>query len=347
MVAVTHREADKFIAGSLTPFDLFLIFGTDAGLISERSSAILKRLGLNPANPDQINKIEGDEVASNPGYLFEEAHAIGLFAEKRAIILRPGARQIISAMQTILESPAADCKIIVQAGVLRRDAPLRVLATRAKNAAAIECYPDQARDIERLIDNEVKSAGMSIDAAARNALAGLLGDDRLSSRAEIEKLILYAHGKDRITEEDVIHAVADASAFAMDNIIYAAFSGDVGILGDQGSHVYATTSEIGGIIAAAYRHANMLNQLRVEVDNGSSVDSAIERSAARSVFGARKEALTAQVKTWRRDALVQCIVELNQTTLDSRRESGLANAIGMQSLLMIARRFRALRNSSR
>ena len=107
MVAVTHREADRFVTGAISQFDLFLIFGTDAGLISERTNTILKTTGVNPSSPDQVTKIDGDEIAGNPGLLFEEAHGMGLFADRRAIVIRAGSKQIITALETILESPAA------------------------------------------------------------------------------------------------------------------------------------------------------------------------------------------------------------------------------------------------
>lgn len=326
--------------------DIFLVFGTDAGLISERTKAILKRTGVDTSNADQVTRLEGDDIAANPGRLFEEAHAISLFAERRAIVLRAGSKQILGALETLLDNPAKDCKIVVQAGALRKDAPLRALITRAKNAAAIECYPDQAKDVERLIDTCVKEAGLTIDQDARHALVGLLGDDRLSTRSELEKLLLYAHGRGRITEADVIDAVANASAFALDHVIFAAFSGDLSFLGDAGSNVYSSPNEVFPLLAAAARHAQMLNQIRIEIETGLSVENAIDRSAGRSVFGSRRDALVTQANHWRRSALTACTQELNRTTLETRREPSLAIAIAMQALLMIARRYRSMRSAA-
>jgi DNA polymerase-3 subunit delta len=346
VVAIAHRDADKFVAGSLDHIHVLLLFGTDAGLISERTNAILRRCGLNPANPDQVTRFEGDDLAVNPGQLYDESHGIGLFAEKRAIIVRTGSRQIIGPIETALESPVQDCKIIIQAGQLRRDAPLRKLFERPGHAASIECYPDQTRDIERLVDQSMKEAGLQIEPAARAALIALLGDDRLSTRGEIEKLVLYAHGRKQVTEADVIEAVADASAFATDQIIYAAFSGDMDFLGEDGTQVYINSGESFALLAAAMRHALMLHQIIIEAESGVRADDLITRYAGRTVFGARKDALIRQIKQWRRTEIALCIEELSRTTLDTRREANLASSIVMQTLLMVARRFRALRNGA-
>ena len=43
--------------------------------------------------------------------------------------------------------------------------------------------------------------------------------------ARLRKLALYAHGQERVTVEDVMAVVADASALALDNVIDAAFAG--------------------------------------------------------------------------------------------------------------------------
>ncbi len=346
MVAVTHREADSFVASKNPSIDVFLVFGSDSGLISERAQIILKSAGLSLGNPDQIIRIDGDEIANNPGLLFEEAHGIGLFADKRAILIRAGGKQIISPLETMLEAPAPDCKIIIMAGPLRKDAPLRALATRAKNAAAIECYPDQTGDLERLIDSELNRVGLNIDPPARLILASLLGDDRLSTRAELEKLILYTHGTGIVTESDVINAVADASVLALDNIVFSTFSGVVTFLGDEGAHIYSRTSETFALISAATRHCQLLNQIRIDVESGTALENAVERNAGRIVFGARRKTLSDQASFWKSDSLTQCYSDLVRSTLETRREPNLSNAIVMNTLLGIARRYQTLRRAT-
>ena len=70
----------------------------------------------------------------------------------------------------------------------QREAPLRKWVEKQNFAASIECSADDARDIQRLLDVELKRANLSIDPEARELLSEILGDDRLSTRSEIEKL---------------------------------------------------------------------------------------------------------------------------------------------------------------
>ena len=341
MVAVSHRDADNFIVSAPASIDVYLIFGTDIGLVYERSCNILKNLGFEPRDPEQVLRLDGDAVSVDPGLLFDETHTTGLFSSKRSILMRAGTRQILSPVELALSEPSPDCKIVIQAGALRKDAPLRSLVTRARNGAAIECYPDQARDIERLVETELKSAGLKIEAKARNVLVGLLGDDRLSTRAELEKLILFAHGQQQITEAQVIEAVADASAFAQDSIVYAAFSGKLAVLGEEGASLYRSGSEVAALMAAGQRHLYMLHAIKIATDSGMSPDTAIERSGGRTVFGAKREMLSHQVRIWQRSAIAILIEESNRILKESRADSALAIPLILDFFIRVARQARA------
>ena len=111
---------------------------------------------------------------------------------------------------------------------MRRNAPLRALVERAKNAAALPCYADDERARGRLIDEEMREAGLTLAPDARALLIPLLGGDRAASRSEIRKLALYARGQDRVGVDDVAAVVSDASSLALDDIVDAAFAGKTG-----------------------------------------------------------------------------------------------------------------------
>src|SRR5262249_56338365 len=120
------------------------------------------------------------------------------------------------------------CRVVIEAGDLRRNAPLRVLCERAKNAVALPCYADSERDRARLIDEEMRASGLTLAADARAALIPLLGGDRAASRSEIQKLTLFARGRSQVGVEDVAAVVSDASALPIAHIVPPAFAGPPG-----------------------------------------------------------------------------------------------------------------------
>src|SRR5205085_5329441 len=130
---------------------------------------------------------------------------------RRAVWVKAGSRSIVSAVEMLIAAPPSkDCMVVIEGGDLARNAPLRVICEKSKDAVAIACYADEARDIARVIDDEMRQAGLTVTADARALLTSLLGGDRLASRNEVRKLAVYAHGRETLDVDDVLAVVADA-----------------------------------------------------------------------------------------------------------------------------------------
>src|SRR5258705_5962893 len=227
MVALKSGDIESFVARPDPSRAIVLVFGPDAGLVSERVDAIIKASVDDTNDPFALVRLDGDTLASDPARLIDEATTVPLFGGRRAIRVRAGSRNIVPAVEGVLAARLSDCRIVIEAGDLKRGAALRNVCERARTAVAIPCYADAARDIARLIDEELRTANLTISPDAREALVLLLGGDRRASRAELRKLVLYAHGSERIEIDDVMAVVADASALGLEALVDAAFAGKV------------------------------------------------------------------------------------------------------------------------
>src|SRR5256714_10964864 len=212
MVALKSSEIESFIARPDPARAIVLVFGPDAGLVSERANTIIRASVDDPADPFALVRLDGDALASDPARLIDEATTVPLFGGRRAIRVRAGSRNIVPAVEGILSAKLQDCRIVIEAGDLKRGAALRTMCERAKTAVAIPCYADADRDIGRIIDEEMRAADLTIAPDARAALVPLLGGDRRASRAELRKLALYAQGQERVEIDGVMAVISDASA---------------------------------------------------------------------------------------------------------------------------------------
>ena len=138
-----------------------LVFGPDAGLVRERVDALVRASVDDPNDPFALARIEGEELAGNPARLVEEAHTVPLFGGRRAVLVKAGSRNIAAAVESVIASPSRECRVIIEAGDLRKTAPLRTLCEKAKIAAALPCYADGERDLARLIDEEMRAANLT------------------------------------------------------------------------------------------------------------------------------------------------------------------------------------------
>ena len=275
MVAIKASDAEAFIARPDPARPVVLIFGPDAGLVSERATALIKASVDDVNDPFSLVRLEAEELSANPARLAEEAQTIPLFGGRRAVWAKAGSRNIAPAVEAVLGLPTSECRVVIEAGDLRRNSPLRVLCERAKNAAALPCYADTERDLGRLVDSEMRAAGLALKPDARAMLIPLLGGDRAASRNELRKLALYARGRAEIDVDDIAAVVSDASALALDELVDTAFAGRPSDLEAQLAKVRAAGSSVGSIFFAAQRQLAQLHKWRTAIESGApfSIDS--------------------------------------------------------------------------
>ena len=334
MVAIKSSEAEQFLANPPPHIFFFLVFGANAGLVSERARALVTGFGVSLQDPFQSTRLSGDDIASDPERLADEAHTIGLFGDKRLIWVSVGAKNITPACEVLFSSHPENCRIVVEAGALKKDAPLRKLAEQQKTAVAVECYPDDASSLLRMVDRETKAAGFDLQGPVGELLVSLMGDDRLAAKAELEKLLLYCHGRSEIGFDDILACIADATVMAMDDAVGAAFSGKIGSLDEILTRSFDTGMDAGTLLGQALRHAIVLHREKLESETGRSIEQALERTT----WGppqARREMAT-QAKNWTTGGLSRAIEILAEGVRRTRRDPSLAAPLAARALWSIA-----------
>jgi DNA polymerase-3 subunit delta len=335
MVAVKAAEVESFIARPRADRPIMLLYGPDGGLVRERARRLIETSVDDPSDPFALVRIEGDVLAAEPSRLVEEAHTVPLFGGRRAVWIKTGSRNFAAAVEAVVASPPTDCCIVIEAGDLKRNAPLRALCEKASCAAALPCYPDNDAALARLVDDEMRTAKLGIAPDARDALVSLIGGDRQASRGEIRKLALYAHGKDRVVLDDVLAVVADASSMALDAVVDAAFTGQAAETEAQLSKALSAGTSGGSILSAALRHVAQLHKARVALDAGED-NFAVMRSFIPPVHFSRKNAIEATLRAWTALRLERAMEQLAETTFNARRTATLADALARRSMLVIA-----------
>jgi DNA polymerase-3 subunit delta len=334
MTALKTNEIDKFIARPAAP--VVLVYGADSGLVRERANAVVRASVDDPADPFSLVRIESEELSANPGRLADEANTVPLFGGRRAVLLKISSRHnVVPSVEAVLDNPPHDCRVIIEAGELRKSAPLRSVCEKSKSAAVIPCYLDNEQALARLIDQEMREASLRIAGDAREALLELLGGDRLASRSEIRKLATYAAGKAQVELADVLAVVSDASEIALDSLIDATFAGDTGEVEREFSKASSEGSSASSIMSAALRHVAQLHKMRLMVDNGDSAEFAMMRGAP-PVHFSRQARVSAALRAWSPPRLLRTMRQLAEASLETRKQPALAQVIAQRSLLSIA-----------
>jgi DNA polymerase-3 subunit delta len=335
MVAVLHRDAERFVASPPENIFLFLVHGSDAGMVRERALAIVARRVDDRHDPFQFVELSGDAVSADPLTLLDEANTTPLFGGRRAVLVETGAKSVIPAVTPLISAPPAACTVVLTASALKKDAPLRKLVEGAKQGAGIECLPDTEQDIHALVDRSLLEANLVATPEARALLLAALGEDRLMSRAELSKLILYMHGREQVEAADVEAIVAHASSIASDRVVLAAFTGDAGETLDA---YFAQGGDAGSLLFGAMRYAVALHRARLAMEREGGRTDAGTSALFRAGFGFMHRGLMeAQLKAWTSARLGVLIEPLRDAQTRARATAASARMEAERALWRVAK----------
>ena len=344
MTIVASSAADGFIQRLHEGLRFYLVHGSDEGLIHERAKAILAKVLDGDADPLRIVRLDGEAIGRDPGVLADEAYAIPMFGGARAIWIDAQGRDLLPALEPLMAKPPSDCAIVVKAGQLRKGTALRSAFEKAPNAASIECFSDDAKALQQLIDSETKAAGVAIAPDARAALLTLLGADRQTSRGEIAKLIAYVAGQPRIELADIQAIVSDAAPSSLDELVDQALLGDLQGAVASAIRYFHEGGDGDQLMIRLIQRLTLLHRLRLEMDQGRSFDTACQALFVRLPLAAR-QGLARQAERWTSESIVRRLPTVRLASARVRADARLGEVLATRAIWALASRTSAGRGS--
>lgn len=334
MVAFKASAVAGFLKSPDLKFRAALIYGPDAGLVSERAN-ILAGIFAGQSGKTEIIRLDDRDLAEDPARLAVELQTLPMFADNKVVRIAAGARLDVPSLKSLL--PALnDSALVVEAGNLRPDLALRKLFEGSPIAAALSCYSDD-RTLAGLIDAELAEAGLSIDGETRNYLMTRLGADQAMSRSEVSKLALYARGETSVTPDDIEAVVGDAGEIALENFVYAASSGNSVQALRELQRLAASGTDRGAALAALGRHFIQLHRVAAAQAGGVSMEQALKTLRPKPHYK-REPQFLAHCKKWGAGRLAQVLPLIQEATRRSRRAPDLEASFAERLLLTLASR---------
>ncbi|HRJ69364.1 MAG TPA: DNA polymerase III subunit delta [Beijerinckiaceae bacterium] len=330
MAVIRSADLPRFLASGWKGYRMFLVHGSDEGLVRETTAQLLSSAG--GAQPDPLNMVvlEGDQIAQDPARLADELGTFGMFGGTRVIHVRNAGRVPPAVATTVFADPVENTVLALEAGELRTGSPLRTLAEKAPGVAAIACYADTTQAIQRLIADTLQAHGLTIAADARDLLAQALGSDRALSRGEIEKLALFASGEKTVTAAMVTAIVSDAGKHEVSALIDRAFAGQIREIEAQAHRFFAAGTNPAAIFTQAIGHVLLL---RRALRNGNAE---LVAKQARLHFS-REPAFHRAAGLWTESRLERALRLLSDAVLQSRKSARMAETLTVRTLWAISR----------
>src|SRR3569832_407193 len=257
MIVKSH-EADRFAANPPKALRVALVFGPDAGLVQERAEKLLKSVVADLTEAFNVSDLNESTLVSDPARLSDEAAAISMMGGRRVVRVRGAGNNLANLFEEFLEDPKGDALVVVEAGDLAKGTGLRKLFEGDDHAAAIACYADTARNLEDVVRDAMRGAGLSIAPDALADAVSRLGSDRGVTRRELETLALYAQGQKNVSLADVQAVMGDEAVARAEEASDAAGKGDFARLDLALERLWTAYASVAQILRGAMGHFQRL-----------------------------------------------------------------------------------------
>jgi DNA polymerase-3 subunit delta len=317
-----------------------LLYGDDAGMIRDRAAALVRTVAGATDDPFRVVELAREEI----GRLPEEAASLSLSGGRRVVRVREVTDAAAAHIRTILKSNAQALVVLEAPGIATRSR-LRTDLEAAPDGVAIGCYPEEGRALEATIRDTLKQSGVMIEPDALSWLAGHLGADRAATRAELEKLALYAGAGGRVDLDAAMACVGDLSGLSLDDALFAATIGDVATTDRALELAIAEGAAPVQVLRAGLMHMQRLQRARLAMDENGLSAAEASKTQRPPLFYRRVAAFNRALDVWSGAAVSAAINGLVEAERGCKRTGWPDQALCRNAILVIARRAAASRSA--
>jgi DNA polymerase-3 subunit delta len=208
---MTPQEFETSLKKGIIPTVCFL-YGEEQFLV-ERAVHMLLDLAVDPALKDfNYNVYFGNE--SKGVDIIDAAQTLPMFSERRAVLVKRAEQLKAEALEVllpyILKPAAGTCLLLTGTKIDQRK---KFFLEFKKHGVLVEYKRFYDNKLSGFIQSESAAQGKSIETAAAELLSALIGNNLQELSSQIEKLVVYAGTKPRITVDDVRIMASSSKAF--------------------------------------------------------------------------------------------------------------------------------------
>jgi DNA polymerase-3 subunit delta len=302
---------------------LNLIYGDDSGLVKSLANQLTQR--LSSGDELAIERVSAVALADNPSVLYDTAFAVSMFASVKVIIiddyidLGQKARKVNENLAELLDmqDQLDQTYIIIPAIGLDATASLVKKYEKDSGSISVRCFVDSNFDLKKVITEFFEEKNKKLDSKALMYLQSSLGNDRMITMQELDKLDLYTLNKSDVSMQDCLDCIVSA-----DSVNLFKFCDAVGLKDKNSAQKFLFLlveegNDYAMILSAVVRHLKRLLIVKSNAEkSGSTVMSEMSKLRPPVFFG--KEEFAKQVDNFTMQELEQSVLNFMQFQVDTR-----------------------------
>lgn len=310
-----------------------LLYGPDEAGNAALFTRLVRAMGPEAERVD----LDLSTLKADPARLSDEAASMGLFGEKRYIVVRwEGREDPQEAVKLLLDAGAAGNPVVILGGALKATAGIVKLMLGHSGALAYAAYLPSARDLEKIAVALAQEQGLRLEGDCVQRIVRMAGGDRTLMMREVEKLALYLDAApERPTEADgaALDAISAASGEVdQRDLVKAVLGGQPALVAREMARLKGEGAAAIGLLRAVHRRMQVLARVNAAMATGQSRDSAVSTLSRWDQEGA-----ALQAQRWPADAVATLNTRLLQAERDIK-SSGTAGEVLAEAVFLAAAR---------
>ena len=297
--------------------NFFLVYGENDGLKKEIIESLKKNFNGNVENYDETQIIVNKEL------FYEKIFNQSLFEKEKIVIVNRCSEKIYEVIENILEKKKLDTKIILNANILEKKSKLRNLFEKEEKLIIVPTYKDTSINLLEIARKFFNNYKISISQEAINLLVSRCNGDRGYLKTELDKILIYMHGKNSINLEEIYKLTNLSENFSINELVDTSLSKN-----------FQKTSEIinesnykledGMIILRTYlQRAKRLLNIYERQNNSTNWDSLINDHKP-PIFWKDKPIIKKQLENWSKSKIKDLINNINKTEIYFKKNSSIS-----------------------
>lgn len=211
--------------------------------------------------------------------LLEATASLSLFGDSKLIEVRLGAsktgREGGEVIRTLCQQLANSPDVFLFSSNKLDAAQMRSAWFKAVDQAGlvVQIWPVNANQLPNWINQRSQAAGITLEPAAASLLADKVEGNLLAAAQEIEKLRLFVNEGDKLSAEQLLHLIEDASRFSLFDLADACLEGN----GNRATRILrglqAEGTEAPLLLWALTREIRQVSQLIYKLNQGMHFDT--------------------------------------------------------------------------
>ena len=294
---------------------IFLIYGENEGLKNDILSKYFKEKFVG-----RIEMIEEDHIFLNYENFISGILNKSFFEEKKLTIISRTSEKSLKIIKDIVEKNFENDLFVINAPALDKKSKLRNFFEKEKNIVCIPVYPDEQKTLSLIANSFFREKKINISQESINLIVDRCSGDRQNLNNELDKILSFSLGKNKINIEDIFKLTNLAENFDVselaDNCLSKNIHKTIKIINENN---YSSEDCI-LILRTLLLKSKRILKLKTNSENYKNIEDIISKCKP-PIFWKDKEIVKKQLTSWSLSDIKKLIYRINDIELLIKKNS--------------------------